>query len=249
VTARRLNIKSKFKEGPHLIASLRDFEFTEGDTIDPDAIVGNPQVSLYCLDDERRDAIFVEHSIDLDLTKAAFVNQTQHENARSLIAVPFETFARIGESFPEVSEPIFIYNIGRVGSTLLSHVFNDTNLVMCLSEPDAIDHLVPMRDQTGGDRDGELRELAQSTVRILFKNDRTHKRYALKFRSQGHRVMDLLQVAFPDAQNIFLYRDPVGFVASLYRLIKQNLDPPEYATFDEWRSFYTKFRCLSLDSK
>src|SRR5690606_31157399 len=85
-------------------------------------------------------------------------------------------------------------------------------------------------------RDAELRELADCTVRMLFKPNafKTPTTYALKFRSEPLRVMDLFQGAFPHAKNLYLYRDAEGFVRSFYRLFRRDDESDEYTPVDEF---------------
>src|SRR5690242_9131768 len=49
--------------------------------------------------------------------------------------------------------------------------------------------------------------------------------------------MDLFYSTVPQAKNLFLYRDAVGFVASFYRLFKL-ADVPEYMPIDQWRALF-----------
>ena len=219
------------------LASLKDFSCTDGGEVDPNVVVENPQISLYCFDDIDRQAIFVELPADVDLTKAPFVYQSQYENAQRLIAVPYETFNQLAKTLPEIQQPIFIYITGRSGSTLLSHVFNDSNVVASLSEPDVATQFLHLRHSWERNRTSELHRLAQNTMRFLFKSyhARGIQTHALKFRSEGLQVMDLFQSAFPQAKNLFLYRDAIGWATSFYRLLKSD-GIPEYSPVSFWQS-------------
>ena len=229
------------------MASLKDFSYTDGDRDNPSLMVDNPQISLYCLDDIGRQAIFVEVPLDVDLTKVPFVYQTQYEQAQKLIAVPYETFNELANSLPEVQQPIFIYITGRSGSTLLNHAFNESETVVSLSEPDVATQFVNLRHNTKGNRETELRNLAHSTIRFLFKSYHTKgvQAHALKFRNQGLQVMDLFQTTFPQAKNLFLYRDAIGYVTSFYRILRK-FEAPEYLSFKAWQSEFEKFLVADL---
>jgi hypothetical protein len=108
--------------------------------------------------------------------------------------------------------------------------------VRSFAEPDAASQFAYLRS-ADGQWDAELRELLDSTVRFLCKPTplKTPSTYALKLRNEGLRVMDLFQATFPQAKNLFLYRDAVGFVASFYRLFKL-VHIPEHMPIDEWRA-------------
>ncbi len=91
-------------------------------------------MSLYCLDDAQRRAIFVELPDGIDLTTAPFVYVTQYEQAQRLIAVPYDRFCELAHQLPLVEHLILIYISGRSGSTLISHLFNELNTVASLAE-------------------------------------------------------------------------------------------------------------------
>jgi hypothetical protein len=73
-------------------------------------------------------------------------------------------------------------------------------------------------------RDAELRELFDGTVRILFKPNpyKTVKTYVLKYRSETIQAMDLFHTTFPHSKNLYLYREAEGFVRSFYRVFRGN---------------------------
>jgi hypothetical protein len=152
--------------------------------------------------------------------------------------VPYETFRQLASALPEVQHLIVIYITGRSGSTLLSHVFNALDSTRSFAEPDAASQFAYLRS-ADGQRDAELRDLLDCTVRFLCRptSFKTPSTYALKLRNEGLRVMDLFQATFPQAKNLFLYRDAVGFVASFYRLFKL-VDVPEYMPIDQWRALF-----------
>ena len=221
MAARVLTIEERRPQVPGQLASLADFTCVDGKEVDAKVLLDNPDVSPYCFDDTTRRAIFVELPPSVDLTRSPFVYTTQSEQAERLIAVSYDDFVRLASELPRVENLIPIYISGRSGSTLISHIFNKLDTVMSLSEPDAATQFAYLRDSDGS-RDKELRELIDSTVRFLFKPNR-HKKastYALKFRAEAVRVMDLYQATFPQAKNLFSYRDAVGWVTSFYRLFK-----------------------------
>jgi hypothetical protein len=219
-------------------ASLADFSVTRGEAVSPDIVRDHANISLYCLDDAAKQAIFVELPPDVDLATAPFVYQTQYEQAHRLIAMSYATFRQVARQLPEVRRLIMIYMTGRSGSTLLSHLFNAVDNVRSLSEPDTPTHFVHLRSPDGA-RDAELRELLDCTVRMLFKPTafKTPTICALKLRNEGTQLMDLFQATFPQAKNLFLYRDAIGFVQSFYRIFKR-MQMPEYAPLSEYGALF-----------
>jgi hypothetical protein len=174
----------------------------------------------------------------VDLAKAPFVYQTQYEQAQRLVAVPYNSFTQLARDLPKVNHLIMIYMTGRCGSTLLSHVLNELETVLSLSEPDVATQFVHLRSVYGR-RDPELRELLDCTVRILFKptSFKTPSTFALKLRSEGTQVMDLFQATFPQAKNLFLYRDAIGWVTSFYRIFSRG-DLSKPMPLDEFRNLF-----------
>lgn len=234
--AHLLNIEKKHRQHPAFLASLKDFSYSEGGTVEASSIVDNPQISLYCLDDDNRQAIFVKLPVEVDLTKAAFIYQTQYEEAQQLTVLSYQTFNQLANQLPDVQQPIFIYTTGRSGSTLLHHALNESQLVTSLSEPDICTQFVNLRHDSPGARENELCQLVKSTIRFLFRfHHRTGiQAQAVKLRSQGTQVLDLFQGAFPQAKNIFLYRAATAFVASYHRIFLK-YDRPAFLSFADWQ--------------
>ena len=61
------------------MASLDDFAISNAGPADAGTVLAQPGWSLYCLDDEGRNAVFVELPEDLDLTAVPFLYQTQFD--------------------------------------------------------------------------------------------------------------------------------------------------------------------------
>ncbi|HYN90179.1 MAG TPA: sulfotransferase domain-containing protein [Ardenticatenaceae bacterium] len=239
MTAQYLTIEGKQRRMPAFLASLADFTVTPAEATGAEVVRADPNVSLYCFDDDAKQAIFVELPADIDLSRAPFVYQTQYDHARRLIAVPYESFRQLARDLPAVSRLIMIYMTGRSGSTVLSHVFNELDTVLSLSEPDAATQFVHLR-AADGSRDEELRELLDCTVRFLFKPSAAGAPSAcvLKVRSEGTRLMDLFQATFPQVKNLFLYRDALGWVASFYRIVTRGRQLPEYTPVGEFLGLF-----------
>lgn len=85
MTAKQLHIINRSRRQMRDLSSLRDFTWEEGETIDAQQIVHNPNISLYCLDDARQEAIFVVFSEEIDLSQVPFVYQAQFDHADHLL--------------------------------------------------------------------------------------------------------------------------------------------------------------------
>lgn len=240
MTTRILTIEAKHQQNAADCASLKDFTYKESEETNPELVVDNPAISLYCLDDKAKQAIFTELPSGVDLSRSSFVYQTQYDQAKRLIAVPYDTFLRLSHDLPEIRHLILIYISGRSGSTLLNHIFNELETVLSLPEPDAATQIGLLR-KAEGNKDATLRELLQSTVRFLFKPTpfKQPSTYALKFKAEGVQAMDLYHATFPHAKNLFLYRDAVGWAASVVRIFR-TLQMPERLPLSVWLPFFEK---------
>ncbi|MEW5804059.1 MAG: sulfotransferase domain-containing protein [bacterium] len=219
MAAKVLHIKRKLNIAAESLVNVHNFRYQEGESVDSGIIVNNPNLSLYCLDDSKGRAIFVEVPPDIDLSEAPFYYQAQFQHALRLIAVPYEDFHQLAK---EAGDPfgtlVLIYSVGRCGSTLLSKVFNRLPEVISLSEPDVFTQIVTLRNPDGS-RDRDLAELLLSCTRFLV-NPASGIRIpclVVKFRSFVIEIGDLIYSMFPQARIIFLYRNAEDVVESLIR--------------------------------
>ena len=167
MAAKVLHIKRKLNIPTESLVNVRNFRYQEGEDVDAGIIIRNPSLSLYCLDDSKKRAIFVETPPDIDLSEAPFYYQAQFQHALRLIAVPYEDLHRLAREAGDPFEKlVLIYSVGRCGSTLLSRVFNQVHEVVSLSEPDVFTQIVGLRNPDGS-RDRDIEELLLSCTRIL----------------------------------------------------------------------------------
>ncbi len=207
-------------------ARIEDFTLSPGESFDADDIANNPNISLYCLNDAQRQAVFVELPAEVDISQAPFAYAAQHEHAQRLFTVPYDTFHQMPDRTP--GHLILVHNIGRCGSTLLHHIFNALDSVVSLSEPDAFASIIPMR-QNDKNSDDDLITMLQSTMRITFKSWPGLQTGVVKFRLQGMQLTELMLKAFPQAQHLFMYRSATGWAASINRLVSRMQAPPEFS--------------------
>jgi hypothetical protein len=206
--ARILQIEEKVNRHETDIASIDHFRTKPGPMIEAQAILTDPAVTLYCLDEGRREAVFVETPPDVDLMVQPFYFQAQYQHAQRLVTIPYETLHKLadlaGNGFQNL---VFIYSVGRCGSTLLSRTLNRISTVYSLGEPDVHTQITALRPRDGT-RDADLTRLLRSTTRLLYK-PRIPKTttLAVKFRAYAIEIADLLYKAFPEAKILFVYRN------------------------------------------
>lgn len=212
-------IQERWKPMPIALAGLGDFVSTPEGQADPSILLHSPNISPYCFDEANRQAIFVETTEGVDIAEYAFFYQGQFEHAQRLFVVPYETMHRVAVGIPAGSVPlVLIHSTGRSGSTLMSKAFGEIEETTSLSEPDVYTQIVGMRTARI-ETDDELTALLHSATKLLFKPAYAgaSAMWVLKFRSMCVEIADLLLDAFPDARNLFLYRNVDSYIVSITR--------------------------------
>lgn len=198
------------------------FTLDAGTPTDPERLVNEIGWTAYCLDEPNRRVLFVDMPPDTDLSKKAFVYDAQFQLAQRVLAVPYDRLERVAALVVPPENMIFVFSTGRCGSTLLNHVLNAVEGVHCLSETDIHSNLSLLRGAEPG-RDAEIAMILKSCTLLWsqtahWAGDAT---FGIKFRSQAVAIMDLFYEAFPDARNIFMYREAVAWAQSLYRYLRR----------------------------
>jgi hypothetical protein len=220
--ARSLIIEEKLRTWPIAVVSPADFRVTDGGAVDPEILLQQPNLTLYCVDFENRQALFVETPPELDLSRAPFLYQAQYDAALRLIQVPFETLHRLAAGVViDPSRLILIYSVGRCGSTLVSRAFAEVDGVDSLSEPDVFTQM--LGHWGAGNLEGaEKAEVLKSCTLLQCAPGRSQgaTAWALKFRSMGIELGELFYSVVPEARLIFLYRHPAPWGRSFLRLMR-----------------------------
>jgi len=233
MTANFLVIKERNRQNPLFPAVPSDFVYEVGEVINPQMIVTNPCITLYCLDHEAQRALFVETPPGLDLSKAPFFYHAQYENAVNLYGVSYDTLHQLagGVSLDD-RRLIFVYSVGRSGSTLVGAALNAVDRVVGLSEPDVFTQLVTLRSFDGSNAQ-EIRALVSSCMKLQCKPTEQIPNpiaWAVKFRSFSIELGDVLHEVFPQSKNIFLYRDLESWVQSAGRAFLEDGETIEFRT-------------------
>jgi hypothetical protein len=99
---------------------------------------------------------------------------------------------------------IFIYSVGRCGSTLASQIFAQIPGVINISEPYALSQLVIARN-TRKAREDELVALLEAAICLLCKTE-ADTAWVVKGQSFVIELGDWLHNIYPHTKNLFLYR-------------------------------------------
>jgi len=240
----RQQILKRRKFHDFAVSSATDFELGASEPYDSAGILSDPHISLYALDFERSVACFVELPANVVLETEPFVYLAQFAVATHLITISLDEFNELAAAISfDDSHLILVHSVGRCGSTLVSRVLESVPSVRSLSEPDAFTNLVAWRGlQSSGD--SEIQRLLASCTLFCCKHlsgSTSPASVAIKFRSQCIEIDDLLAAAFPAAKRLYLTRDPIPRLASMYRAF---VDPEEIEKLDYRRQMEDAFAPL-----
>ena len=220
-SAEALRIRRRRRRDPLAIASPADFRVALEGMADAGTLRRNPWLSLYCLDEPRQRAIFVETPEGVELTKEPFLYQAQRKYAIRLLAVPYPTLHAMADAAPD-SDPRLglIYSCGRSGSTLLGRMFSLAGGCTSLSEPDVFTQMVTM-DLSPDEITRRLRTFTWALCRTCQDGqDGTPSLYVVKFRSMCVEHAAPMHRAFPEARSLFIYRNVFDYVTSSMRAFR-----------------------------
>ena len=137
----------------------------------------------------------------------------QMETGMKIISMPLNSFKRLCESLPEnPAKLLFIHNISRSGSTLVSSVLSHTGRAYSLSEPRALDTVCNLYGKAWSESESKC--LVGHVIRILTKPMRDAIMAieaplvcAVKPTSTNVPFADIFHELFPSSASIFVYRD------------------------------------------
>lgn len=223
MSARVLHIVDKVTPAEFFPAVPQNFVLAEGESVPAEIVLDDPDVSLYCLDDDNRQALFVQTTPGVDLQQSPFFYLAQYRHAQRVIAVPYDTLHRLAENLDDAGDLVLIYSVGRCGSTLISRALSAVDGVLSYSEPDVYTQIGMLRSRNRSREDEYLR-LIRTCTRILRRDAST---MALKFRAGGIHLGDLFHRLYPDARNIFIQRHAERWLESMNAGFTPNQPGPE----------------------
>ena len=211
-------------ERPSPLADIsKHFRLREIGQLPVGKILENPHITLYSLDFGNRWAVFVETPADIDLSQAPFYFNTQFENAKRVLTIPFETMIQVAKSVTiDDNRLIFIYSVGRCGSTLASQIFAQIPGLINISEPYALSQLVIARN-TKKARENELVALLDAAIRLLCKTV-ADTAWVVKGQSFVIELGDWLHKIYPHTKNLFLYRNAETWLQSGLRAYSHGVE-------------------------
>lgn len=237
MNATHFDIVSKRRPDPVGLVDIKDFDLQESGQMDAQEILTNDNITLYALDLEKGQAVFVESVSPDELSQAPFYYQAQYENAARVITLPFETMIGLAQSVTlDDRKLIFIQSMGRCGSTLASKLLAQLPGVLNMSEPDTLTQMVVARFMQPDQQD-RVRMLLDACVRMLCKTP-ARTAWVIKGRSWMIELGDWLHELYPRAKSIYLYREAESWINSnLSAFVNVEGKTPE-----EWRQMEIETR-------
>jgi len=228
--AANFEIINKRRSDPVGLTDIKDFELRQDGEIDAQEILINPRISLYALDFENSQAVFVEAGSPAELAQAPFYYQAQYEGAVRVITLSLESVIQLAQSVQvEDGKLIFIHSTGRSGSTLASKIFAQVPGVINMSEPDALTEVVIARFMKPEMHD-MFRMLLDACIRLLCKEPASTA-WVIKGRSWVIELGDWLHQLYPQAKTLYLYRDAESWVKSTLGAFVSDVE----RTSEDWR--------------
>ncbi|WP_134678850.1 hypothetical protein [Paracoccus ravus] len=163
-------------------------------------------------DPKRQEAVWVRTPALKDPREGAFYYQSIRQHAAEAIDVPYRHLAPWEGTLPAI--PIFVFSIGRCGSTLFSQISKAAGLPTW-SEPDSFTNLVRMTEIRRNEQlRHKLARVALNDLARKVRNEGGPDYFAVKLRSHVSFICTQLAAQHADSKSYFLVRDPVPWAKS-----------------------------------
>jgi len=211
-----------FLDSSNGFASIHDFNYVPGKTILFRQLLAEKKnvITPYCVDDEKRQIVFVETSSGFDPADNGIYFQSQRDHAIKLYVVPYEeyhsTIASLDQKLTSTKNLLLLYGTSRCGTTLFNKCLTNLTTMQSISEPDIFTSLANMASESFRTRDAEIVALARSSAKLLcylHRNRYPERRdICFAFRFQVVYIADLIQKAIPDSKTVFIYRNALDII-------------------------------------
>lgn len=231
-------INGQNKDNAFQASGLDDFKLSPKGQIEIDTLVASPDWTLYSVDPAKGMAMLIEMPAGTDLSNSVFVYQDQFDLGLRAAILELDAFIEASQAIAPPSHLSFLFSTGRCGSTLASRIFAKLPDVWSLSEPDYLTNIAMARLTNPR---AELVALIRATTLWTCRAPKGQAPTAiiLKPRSEATLIAELCQEAFPNSQNVFLYRDLLGWANSIGKLSQRAMDPAiVYAESEFWRDWW-----------
>ncbi len=231
-------INGQNKDNAFQASGLDDFKLSPNGQIGVDTLVASPDWTLYSIDPAKGKAMLVEMPARTDLSNSVFVYQDQFDQGLRAAVLELDAFIEASQAIAPPNHLSFLFSTGRCGSTLASRIFAKLPDVWSLSEPDYLTNIAMARLKYPR---VELVALVQAATLWTCRPPKGQAPTAIiiKPRSEATLIAELCREAFPNSQNVFLYRDLLGWADSIGKLSQRAMDPAiVYAESEFWRDWW-----------
>lgn len=238
MTADLFIINGRRKGVVFLPSEIADFDLMPCGQIGIEDLLGSPGWTLYALDLTLGKAVLVEMPEGSDLSTAAFVFRDQYDHGRRVATIDLDSFVAASSAVRPLANLSFLFSIGRCGSTLASRIFAQLPGVWSLSEPDYLTDIARARWKLGR---ADLLSLVRAATLWTCRPPKGYvpDTIVIKPRGEATLIAELCQEAFPQSQNVFMYRDLLGWANSLSKFEQRIIDPAVVLSDGEyWRDVW-----------
>ncbi|MBN2109302.1 MAG: hypothetical protein JW832_17880 [Deltaproteobacteria bacterium] len=212
-------IRKKRRWFPEAPVSINDFILSTSSPLDAQLLLHSPQISMYCADVENKTIVFVETPPGLNVPAAPFYYLAQYEHATRALTLPFDDFIRLTEALPCPDKKfLFLYTVGRAGSTLLTKIFAGDPDTVAVSEPDILSDFSLLAQKYPLQKP-HVEKLLLSCFKIFSSSAATAGKQRILIKPRGYCIEmgEIIHTVLPDAKGIFLYRNARPVIESFIR--------------------------------
>lgn len=222
--AQVLNIRLYFAFDPMGTTSRRHFICSHNRFENPRYIFENEHVTLMSIDEEY--AMFAEASSkDMHLWKmeySGFMKLAQVKYCNKLILIPRNQFHRMADELGDPKVPIiFLFSVGRCGSTLMTQIMESTNHCVSISEPGPLGYILEKLVFQEEPREN-LTVVCRDIVRWICRPCPSCN--PLVYFVKVNPLCQSLPVvydAFPSSKYLFMYRNVTDVLRSFDKVAKE----------------------------
>jgi hypothetical protein len=174
---------------------------------------------MYCADIKNKNIVFVETPPGLDVTAAPFYYLAQYEHAIKALTLSFDDFIRLAEALPYPDKKfLFLYTVGRAGSTLLTKICAGDPDTVAVSEPDILSDF-SLLAQKAPLQKAHVEKLLLACFKLLSSSTAAAGKQRILIKPRGYCIEmgEMIHTVLPDAKGIFLYRNARPVIESFIR--------------------------------
>jgi hypothetical protein len=212
-------IRKKRRWFPEAPVSIKDFILSTSSPLDAQLILQSPQISMYCADVKNKNIVFVETPPGLDVPAAPFYYLAQYEHATRALTLSFDDFIRLAEALPYPDKRfLFLYTVGRAGSTLLTKICAGDPDTVAVSEPDILSDFLLLAQKDPLQK-AQVEKLLLACFKLFSSSTATEGKQRILIKPRGYCIEmgEMIHTVLPDARGVFLYRNARPVIESFIR--------------------------------